>query len=280
MLRSARESLRWRIGGLNAGLQGAIFLAASHASLGSMTGGGSQAGLVILAAGREVLQGAGRAYVIDSSSTKINRMVRSSLAAEIAAANVALEHGVFLRAMWAEMTAEEFSLQEWRLVSSRWPLYLVLDARTGFEALRGDTQMTGIRVAIDVAALRESLEDPATKTGIRWLPGPQHVADSLTKRHGNAVLLGLSKSGQWSLRETEVRGERERVKQLRKQAADRRRSPSRRRTRPRPPRPGSPRRRRAAMMRAGHSSRRRNPRPRSASLPQDRPWGVCANLPP
>lgn len=36
-------------------------------------------------------------------------MARSSLAAEIAAAN-------------AEITTEEFSLQEWRLVCSRWRL--------------------------------------------------------------------------------------------------------------------------------------------------------------
>lgn len=59
--------------------------------------------------------------------------------------------------------------------------------------------------------------------GIRWLPCPQHIADSPTKRHGNSVLLEVLKNGRWGLRETEeVRHERERIKQLRKRAADRR----------------------------------------------------------
>lgn len=95
----------------------------------------------------------------------------------------------------------------------------------GFDALHGDTQMTDKRVAINVAALSESFEDPATNMGVRWLPGPQHIADALTKRNGNAVLRSVLTKGKWSQRETEdVRRERERVKQMRKVAADRRKA--------------------------------------------------------
>lgn len=111
MLRSAWESLRWRISGLAGKLKGAIFVAASDASLGNTPGGGSQADLVVLVADADILRGEGRAYMIDSASTKVKRMVRSSPAADIAAVNVALEHGEFLRALWAEITIEDFSLQ-------------------------------------------------------------------------------------------------------------------------------------------------------------------------
>lgn len=108
-------------------------------------------------------------------------------------------------------------------MTSRWPLDVVLGARTSFDALRGDTQMTDKRVAIDVAALRESFEGPQTNSGVRWLPGAQRVADALTKRHRHSVLREVMSLGRWSLRETdEVRVERDRIKELRKAAAQRR----------------------------------------------------------
>lgn len=74
-----------------------VLLAAPDASLGSLPRGGSQAGRVVLTADGDVLEGVGNAYVIDTASLKINRIVRSSLAAEVAVANVAMERSEFLR---------------------------------------------------------------------------------------------------------------------------------------------------------------------------------------
>lgn len=109
-----------------------------------MPRGGSQASLVVLIAGNEV---------------KITGMVRSSLAAEVAAANVALVHGEFLCVLWAEVTTESFS-HDWRLCAKCWPPYEVLGARTGFNALRGDTQFTDKRAAIYVATLPSEAPRP------------------------------------------------------------------------------------------------------------------------
>lgn len=78
-------------------------------------------------------------------------------------------------------------LQDWRLGASRCALYMVLNARTGFDTLRSDTRTTDKRVAINAAALRESFGDPQTKSGARWSPGAQHIADASMKRYGNSV---------------------------------------------------------------------------------------------
>lgn len=96
-------------------------------------------------------------------------------------------------------------------------LDLVLAARTGLVAMRGDTQMTDTCLVTDVVALRESFEDPETNFGLRWLPGAKHIADALAKRGGNSALKEVLTAGRRSLRDTtDVRAERKRVKQLRK----------------------------------------------------------------
>ena len=104
---------------------------------------------------------------------------------------------------------------------------LVVDAKCGFDSLNGLSPPQDRRVAIDVAALKETLSEPETQATARWLPGPQHVADALTKRFGNAILKEVMETNVWSLRETpEVRTERDRLRTLRKDAkAARERAP-------------------------------------------------------
>eukprot|EP00974_Lingulodinium_polyedra_P029959 2885881-Lingulodinium_polyedra.AAC.1 len=65
---------------------------------------GSQAGLVIMAASPRVLEGTAPVSILEAHSSRIKRVVRSSLGAELASANVCLEHGEFARAAWAELT--------------------------------------------------------------------------------------------------------------------------------------------------------------------------------
>lgn len=59
--------------------------------------------------------------------------------------------------------------------------------RQRFDAMRGDTRMTEKRPAIDAAARPESSEKHENNSGVKWSPGAQHIADAVTKRHGNCV---------------------------------------------------------------------------------------------
>ena len=85
----------------------------------------------------------------------------------------------------------------------RWRACLVIDARTAFDALESEGLPGDRRVALDMAALREDLKRDGLHSLVRWVPGPQQLADGLTKRFGNAVLEATMSGEGWSLREQE-----------------------------------------------------------------------------
>lgn len=96
-------------------------------------------------------------------------------------------------------------------------MVLAIDARTGFDALQGEGSGSDKRTALVVAAIREALLEPDSSASVRWLPGPQHTADGLTKFAGNGVLEQVACQGLWPLRDcAEVREERGRVRQQRR----------------------------------------------------------------
>jgi len=219
LIRRARQPAVWRLTAVSDDIMDVLFLAASDAALGAMPRDGSQAGMACCVSHPSVLHGPAPTTLLESSSQRIKRSIRSSMGVEIAAAGTALEHGEFIRCAFAEMVFPDFSLRRWREWASRWRLVLVLDAKCGFDSLNGLSPPQDRRVAIDVAALKETLGEPENQATARWLPGAQHIADALTKRFGNAVLKAVMETNVWSLRETpEVRAERDRLRALRKEA--------------------------------------------------------------
>ena len=137
------------------------------------------------------------------------------MGAEISTAATAYDHGEFLRACLAEMTQKDFSLRSWRQGASRWLQVAVLDAKCGYDSLNSEVLPEDRRTAIDVTVLRESLADPVTNSKVRWVPGPEMLADGLTKLHGNGVLERVLRSGEWSLADTpEARALRTRANEL------------------------------------------------------------------
>eukprot|EP00974_Lingulodinium_polyedra_P014833 1435448-Lingulodinium_polyedra.AAC.1 len=162
---------------------------------------GSQAGYGVVLASPAIAGGPAPAVLAEAVSTRIKRTVRSSMAAEMGAASLALEHTEFARAAWAELLHPQFELRAWQYWAAKWRLYLVMDAKTGFDALEGDTTATDRRVALDIAAMKETLDEPAHEAGVRWVPGPQHFADGLTKLMHNGILDEVMAGQGWSLRE-------------------------------------------------------------------------------
>ena len=70
---------------------------------GWMPRGGSQAGYATVVASPRILEGEAPANILDTVSSRIKTVVRSSLAAEVAAANLALDHGEFARCCLAKI---------------------------------------------------------------------------------------------------------------------------------------------------------------------------------
>ena len=75
----------------------------SDASLGAMPRNGSQAGGVLCVAEPGVMTGPATVNVLEASSCRIKRVIRSSLGVETAACAANMEAGEYMRAVFAEL---------------------------------------------------------------------------------------------------------------------------------------------------------------------------------
>jgi hypothetical protein len=118
---------------------------------------------------------------------------------EAAAASLGFEHGEFVRALFLEMTKEQYQARDWRKFSYMAKLMLVVDAKVAYDTIANETLPEDRRVALDLMALKESLGDSEANAFCRWVPGPQHCADGLTKTAGNGMLEAVMLGSEWSL---------------------------------------------------------------------------------
>ena len=147
---------------------------------------------------------------------KIQRVVRCSMSAEVSMAATCFEHGDFVRAALSEMLFRDFRLKTWKLWASRWPHFLVIDAKTGFDVLNNDTQTSDRKVQIDLCVLKQALMEENANSFVKWVPGRRMLADGMTKWYDNGALCKALREGLWSLMDTEE------ARDLRKSAAQRR----------------------------------------------------------
>eukprot|EP00435_Cladocopium_sp_Y103_P058267 s440_g20.t1 len=180
-----------------------VVISASDAAYGAQPGGHSQGGVVVGLADASILSGEGKICVVEAASMKIQRVVRCSMSAEVSMAATAFEHGDFVRAALSEIIHRDFKLKQWKLWASKWPHYLVIDAKTGYDVLTAETQTTDRKIQIDLAVLKQALTDNATEAFVKWVPGHHMIADAMTKWYSNGALTRALIEGLWSLRDTE-----------------------------------------------------------------------------
>ena len=200
-----------------------MVLAVSDASFGGMPKGRSQGGMVLLVANPKVLEGEAPVNILAFHSGLLKRVVRSSLAAEVSQAAMAMEEADFLRALMAEALEKNFSLKTWLQSVARWRQVAVMDSKTGYDLLNGTSLGEDKRLAIDVASMRQALHEDGGSRMVRWVPGEEILADDLTKLVGNQKLVAVMEDGMWALKDTEE------AKRLRADAAVRKRTYRRRR---------------------------------------------------
>ena len=177
---------------------------------------GSQVGTGVLMADPAILDGEADCALIEASSSRCKRVTRSSLATEVCGAALGNERGTFVRAASAEMLFPDFQLSRWEVHAARFKQVNVIDAKAAFDAIEYEHSPQDRRTQIDIAAIREDLEQDGN-TNFKWVPGPQQFTDDLTKEYGNGVLSSVMQLGLYSLKETDaVRELRETTREKRK----------------------------------------------------------------
>ena len=155
-------------------------VAAHDASFSNEAGMKSQQGYMLFAAQTDAFSGEGEVHFLDWSSSTIKRVVRSTLAAESAAASKCFDRAVFLRVIIAEFLQGSKAIgARWQDLQQRVPMLFLSDCRSMVEHI----QKTGAavdekRVAMDLADLRAGVDAGDL---VVWIPTKRMVADCLTK---------------------------------------------------------------------------------------------------
>eukprot|EP00435_Cladocopium_sp_Y103_P018426 s2413_g4.t1 len=137
--------------------ENAVVISASDAAYGAQPGGHSQGGVVVALADPAILEGEAKLCIVEAMSTKIQRVVRCSMSAEISMAATAFEHGDFVRAALSEILNGKFVLKDWKMWASSRRHFLVIDAKTGFDVLNNESQTSDRKIQINLAVLKQAL---------------------------------------------------------------------------------------------------------------------------
>ena len=149
----------------------------------------SQAGYMIgFAKKSDVEEGGGRLSMCMWKTHKIKRKVRSTLAAECAAANECLEASDLLRSHIVELLdGKPLDRRKWRQEVRRVSKSLVTDSRSMFDFLnkRGSTP-SDKRLRLDLEMIRDEIDDEGLR--VKWVNTHQQLADALTKGSLDAAI--------------------------------------------------------------------------------------------
>ena len=215
-VKRAWEGLNFRVRNFGCELEELVVVSASDAAYGAMPGGHSQGGNLVMLAHPHILRGVAPVCILEGNSTKIHRVVRCSMSAEISSLTTAYEHGDFVRAALAELVDPEFNLGAWKRHVARWPHVLATDAKTGYDAISSEAMPADRKIAIDVAVLRQAVLEEGVGAFVRWVPGSEMVGDGLTKWGHNKVLCRVIQSGEWALADNQQAQELRRLAALKK----------------------------------------------------------------
>ena len=132
------------------------------------------------------------------STSKLPRVARSSLAAEIQEACIAEDESYLIRLMWAEMNSisDITTDDKINLVGS----FLVTDAKALYDAVKSETSALGLkerRSGIELQGLKENLLRNMTR--LRWVNSGAMLADPMTKGKMRYLLEEFLRNPQWKL---------------------------------------------------------------------------------
>ena len=148
----------------------------SDAAFANLKNGSSQGGFIIF------LCKSDKNYApISWKSRKIQRVVRSTLAAETLAMEEALEECFIIQSMLLEIYKRDAK-------SGLFPIHCYTDSKSLLESVHSTKTLKEKRLKADVCVIREMLEKKEIES-INWCPSNRQLADCLTKSSASSTKL-------------------------------------------------------------------------------------------
>jgi len=187
------------------------------AGAGTARDNGAQGAYIVLAAERQLLAGhTARVSPISWRSTRVKRVVASTLAGETLALSASLAEMEWLQILYRDVVFSDVDPSSWEkslgpfgallregcTLNSRQDSASIVDAKSVFDSLSKNTASSkqDRRTAIELSICRDSMRASGSK--VRWIPHWAMPSDQLTKADvskGNAALGEMLRSGRFRL---------------------------------------------------------------------------------
>jgi hypothetical protein len=157
-----------------------LVVAVHDASFAGQTDFGSQQGYLVAVGHRTSLEKPekGHFHLVDWGSSKIHRVVRSTMAAEAASASMAHDRGTLVRYVLCQLGGTDQQLP-WQVAMRDVAYAMVTDCRSLAEhCSKTGATVTEKRVALDIADVRAAVDAGDV---LKWVPTDAMPADGLTK---------------------------------------------------------------------------------------------------
>lgn len=181
-----------------------IFVCWTDAALGNRPNGGSTGGYVLMAAPPELADGqATTLNLVAWRSSRLTRIARSSLAAEVQGFSEGEEELMYTRLQWAEMCGCSIPLRQPESVVQSVRGIMVTDARSLYDVIqKGDQATSGLGLrekysALEIMSVLQRLKLCQTQT--RWVHSGAQLADALTKRLTSSSSQEVLSTNKWTL---------------------------------------------------------------------------------
>ena len=157
-----------------------MFVTYFDASLGKEEKGQSQQGAVHFITSVKAETQPAPAGILEFNSSRISRVVRSSMAAEAASMTMAADHQLYNRLLWEALTKGQLEVHgDWRQRLTTRGL-VVTDAKSLYDHVKKVGHLTAERqTALDLHLTKQMVEKGIL--GICWCPTFKQYADALTK---------------------------------------------------------------------------------------------------
>ena len=146
-----------------------VFTDASFCNLPD--GKSSTCGIVV------AIKGKSGERVLDWSSTKIQRVVSSTLEAEALALKEGLNNAIYLGCLLTELLYDDFK-------TNKIPIEAFVDNEPTERSIRSTKQVSEKRLRVDIGEIQRLIEEKEVKD-VKWVSKNNQLADGLTKRDVN-----------------------------------------------------------------------------------------------
>ncbi|CAE7207895.1 GIP [Symbiodinium sp. CCMP2592] len=181
------------------------FIGFSDAALANRPGGASTGGFLLgLIHPSDLAKGEGRINLVSWRSSKLQRVARSSLAAEAQALSELEQEAMFARLTWHELLGGTVDPDDPVSGAAKVKATLVIDAKAMYDVLeKGDIASSAYSLKDKYTALElQSLAQRLTrlKTVVQWCDSDHQAADGMTKSQKQDSVRKLVMTGTWRFR--------------------------------------------------------------------------------